>query len=296
MSSEFGRRFGRAVAAVACLAFLTAARTAVVPLPETVIPKESEHPLREPFTVRKGDVVLRGEILETEIVTVDAPISVAIAKFTDNVAAGTRLEPVLASQRTERLTGTDGRMYCGENQRTRSKFGEYMIGNWFSKYDTEVRFCFVDGDGDRRLDRVFLSGAKDKAEQGAIPIEPVPYTVRMMQPDDTHGEFELRVEKFKPETNQMTMRLYLRRNGQDASYSYVFTVDALGGHQTYPEFKTNPRKKPYPVVFSDILGAEVEVMSVDAAQGTAQVKVNRPIRMQMFKPISITYQYIFIYY
>src|SRR5688572_7902993 len=65
-----------------------------------------------------------------------APVSVAIAKFSQEIAAGTRLDPVLVPPRTSKLTGAKGRFYCGENQRTRSKFAEAMIGDMFSKYES----------------------------------------------------------------------------------------------------------------------------------------------------------------
>lgn len=277
------------------LLLLSAARTSVTPLPETMIGADAGHPIGTPFVARKGDVVLRAKIFDTEVVTLDAPVSVSIARFTDEIAAGTRLDPVLAPDKTEQLTGTSGRLYCGENQRARSKFAEAMWGDLFSKYDNEVRFCFVDSDGDNKLDKVFLSGAKDKADQGARPIEPTPYSSKMVQPDLDGGEIELRVEKFKLKTNQVIFRLYIKRNGADTTFSYIFTVQGGAGVNTYPDFRTNPKKAPYPSYFNDVLGARIGVMRVDAAKEEVEVKIARPFPQQLFKPVSIVYQTIYIY-
>jgi hypothetical protein len=286
----------RALAALSLLFLLTAARTSVSPLPETLIGVNTGYRIGEPFVVRKGDVVLRAKVFDTEVVTIDAPVTVGIAKFSDVIAAGTKLEPVLAPERTEQLTGTSGRFYCGENQRSRSKFGELMIGDWFSKYETQVRFCFVDTDNDKKLDKVFLAGAKDPVDQGARPVDPTPYSSKMIQSDDEGGELELRVEKFKPKTNQVLLRLYLKKNGAEVPFSYIMTVKDSKARQTYPDFRTNPKKVPYPAYFNDILGAEIGVMSVDPVKGEAEVKINRTFPIQLFKPITIQVQYYYIYY
>lgn len=198
MTKQRAALMTRGAAALLLLVLLTAARTSVTPLPETLMGAGTGHPEGQPFVARKGEVVLRAKVFDTEVVTLDAPVSVAIAKFSQEIAAGTRLDPVLVPPRTSKLTGAKGRFYCGENQRTRSKFAEAMIGDMFSKYESAVRFCFVDTDDDGKLDRVFLAGAKDKADQAALTIAPVAYTSRMFESDDEAGELEVRVHKFNP--------------------------------------------------------------------------------------------------
>jgi hypothetical protein len=275
---------------------LLSARTSVTPLPETMIAVDAGHPLGQTFTARKGDVLMRAKIYDSEVVTLDAPIAVSIAKFSEDITAGTRLEPVLAPEKTEQLTGTGGRFYCGQNQRTRSGFAEAMLGDMFSKYETQVRFCFVDSDADGKLDKVFLSGAKDKADQGAREIAPTAFTTKRIQPDDEDGLIELRVEKFHAKSNQVTLRLYQVRNGKDLAFSYILTVQGSLPRNTYPTFKTNPKKVPYPAYFNDVLGGSIGVMAVDAIKEEGEFKVTRNMRMQLFKPINIVYQTIYIYY
>jgi hypothetical protein len=296
MNGLIGSRQAKALLLVPMVLLLSAARTSVSPLPETMIAVDSGHPLGQSFVARKGDVVMRAKIYDTEVVTLDSPITVSIAKFSEAITAGTKLDPVLAPEQTEQLTGTGGRFYCGQNQRTRSSFAEAMIGDMFSKYETQVRFCFVDSDADGKLDKVFLSGAKDKADQGARDIEPTAYTTKRIQPDDEAGLIELRVEKFHPKSNQVTLKLYQVRNGKDLDFSYILTIPSGVPINTYPTFKTNPKKVPYPAYFNDVLGGSVGVMRVDAVKEEAEFKVSRNFRMQLFKPISIIYQTIYIYY
>jgi hypothetical protein len=289
-------RLSRRLAAVPLLVLLTAARTSVTPLPETLIGAPTEHALGESFVAHKGDVVLRAKVYDTEVVTLDAPVSVAIAKFAQDIAAGTRLDPVLVPPKTTSLTGAKGRIYCGENQRTRSKFAEAMIGDMFSKYESVVRFCFVDSDDDDKLDRVFLAGAKDKADQAAVPIAPVGYTSRMFQPDDEGGELELRVHRFLPTTNKVQFKLVLTRNGEQRPFDYILTVRGGKPRETYPTFDTNPGKQPYPAYFNDLLGAGLGVMKADPVNGEVELKVHRNFPPQLFKPVQIQVQYVYIYY
>ena len=286
----------RVATALPLLVLLSAARTSVTPLPETLMGAPTERPIGESFVARKGDVVLRAKVFDTEVVTIDAPVSVAIAKFSQDIAPGTRLDPVLVPAKTSKLTGANGRFYCGENQRTRSKFAEAMIGDMFSKYESVVRFCFVDSDDDAKLDHVFLAGAKDKAEQAAVAIAPVAYTTRMFQPDDEAGELEVRVHKFYPQSNKVQFKLFMKKNGEQRPFDYILTIPAGKPKQTYPWFDTNPKKHPYPSYFNDLLGAGLGVMKADALKEEVEVKVHRNFPMQLFKPIQIQVQYVYIYY
>ncbi|MBO9498932.1 MAG: hypothetical protein J7496_13710 [Novosphingobium sp.] len=288
----------RVAAALPMVLLLCAARTSVTPLPQTVAPDSAAPKLRTMRTVHAGDVVMRGLVYDTEVVTLEAPLSLSIAKFSQDIEAGTKLDPVLVPKKTTKLTGTDGRIYCGEDQRTRSKFMDAMLGDWFSKYESVVRFCFVDTDGDRKLDHAFLAGAKDKADQGAIEIPPTPYASRMLQPDPEGAALELRVSKLleRPEGDKLELKLFLSESGKEVPFDYLMTVEGGKARETRPRFVTDPKKVPYPAYFNDVMGGEVEVSRVDAKAGEADVAVLRPFRLQLFKPVSIRYTYVFIYY
>lgn len=292
-------RRARVAAMVPVFLFLVAARTSVAPMPETLVGMPPDFPINESITVKEGDVVLRAKVFDTEVVTLSEPVSVAIAKFSHDIEAGAKLDPVIVSQQTEGLTGTSGRIYCGENQRTRSKFAEAMIGDMFSKYEATVRFCFVDTDGDRKLDRVFLAGAKDKADQAAIDIAPVAFDQRLFQEDDEAGVLELRVHRLirkRRETDKIEFKLHLMKNGQELVFDYLLASGSGSVKQTYPLMRTDPKKVPYPSYFNNVLGAGVGVEAVDAEKGEAQIKITRNFPMQLFKPVSIQYTYVYIYY
>ena len=174
-----------------------------------------------------------------------------------------------------------------------------MIGDWFSKYEAQVRFCFVDTDNDKKLDRVFLAGAKDKADQAAVEITPVAFSRRIFQEDDDSGELTLKVDRLiqkKGQPDKVEFGLHLTKNGEDVSFSYIATVNESSVKQTYPTFKTNPKKVPYPAYFNDILGASVGIHAVDAAKGEATISVGRKFPMQLFKPVTVQVTYVYIYY
>lgn len=294
-------RFGghpvwRMAIAMPMLLVLTAARTSVAPLPETIAPATAAHPVGEAFVAKPGDVILRGKILDTEVVTLEAPVSVSIAKFSQDIPAGTRLDPVLAPPKTESLTGTSGRYYCGEDQQARSKFMAAMIGDLGSKFETVVRFCFVDSDNDNQLDQVFLAGAKDPEFQKSLQIAPTPFKRKYLQLDDEQGEVTLVLHKFKPKTNRVQFMLKLYRKGAEETFSYIGVVKGDKIAQVYPRFETNPAKIPYPSSFTDILGASISTLRVDAVKEEAEIRINRPFKMQLFKPVSITVTYVYVYY
>lgn len=298
MTTHAPRRI-RALAMVPVFALLVAARTSVAPMPETMLGTTADVPMNEVITVKPGDVVLRAKVYDTEVATLSEPVSVGIAKFAQEIPAGTRLDPVLVSEKTTKLTGSGGRIYCGENQRTRSKFGEAMIGDWFSKYETIVRFCFIDSDADKKLDKVFLAGAKAKEDQLAVDITPVGFERRLFQTDDDAGVLELRVHRLitkKNEPDKIEFKLHLMKNGAEQGFDYIRTVDKALPKSTYPVVRTNPKKVPYPSYFNDILGGGVGVMAVDATKGEAQIKVHSNFKMQLFKPVSIVYNYVYVYY
>lgn len=300
MSKLLNSRGLRALACLPVFVLLVAARSSVSPMPETMVATTADFPIGEEITVREGDVILRANVFETQIATVNEPVSVSIARFSHDIEAGTKLDPVIVSSETRRVTGTSGFIYCGENQRTRSQFAEAMIGDWFSKYETIVRFCFVDSDNDGKLDQVFLAGAKDKEEQAAVAIEPVAFERRMFRLTDAPvGTLELRVNRLIRKRNQpdkIEFKLVLLREGVPFGFDFILTVDGKGAERTYPLYKTDPQDVPYPSYYNDILGAGIGIMSVDAEQGTAQVKVNRNFAMQLFKPVSIQYNYVYVYY
>ncbi|NJO13994.1 MAG: hypothetical protein HC870_02080 [Rhizobiales bacterium] len=240
-----------ALAMLPLFVLLVAARTSVAPLPETMVAAKADVAMNELITVKQGDVILRANVFDTEVVTLSEPVSVGIAKFSQDIPAGTRLDPVLVSERTEQLTGSGGRIYCGENQRTRSKFGEAMIGDWFSKYETIVRFCFIDSNDDKKLDKVFLAGAKAKEDQLAIAITPAAFERRLFEVDDEAGVLELRVHRLiakKSEPDKVEFKLHLMKNGVEQPFDFIRTVEKGVPESTIRFPAPTPKNGALPIV------------------------------------------------
>ena len=290
-------RLGKAAAALPLLLALTAAKQAVTPIPETMVAVDTDHKVGEAFDVKPGDVVLRAHLYESFIVQTSAPMTVSIGKFTQDIAAGTKLDAVMAPDTTIRNLKSDGLMFCGEDQRSRSQFAELMIGSMFSKYETIVRFCFIDTDKNGTLDQVFLAGAREPLEQVAVAIDAIPYERRRYKMDDPHAVMELRVGKLHKKSNKIEYHLIITdRNGERRNFTYLLTVERNAAVQTYPNFKTNPKKFPYPSHYNNVLGASITTVAVDGLNQTAQVKVNRRFKTQWVKPINVVVNYIYVYY
>lgn len=289
----------RAAAMAPIFFLLIAARTSVAPMPETMVGVDTDIERGVTVNVKEGDVILRAKVFATEIATLKEPVSVAIAKFSQDIAADTPLDPVVVSRKTESLTGTSGFIYCGENQRTRSKFAEAMIGDFLSKYETIVRFCFVDTDNDAKLDRVFLAGAKDKADQQAVEIEPVAFERRKFTMDDDARTLEIRVNRLikkRGRADKIEFKIHLFDDETDYGFSYIASTNGGPIEENYPLIKTNPRKVPYPSEFPNIMGAGITILDVDAEKGEAQIRVKRNFTTRFIKPVTIQYNYVYIYY
>jgi len=290
----------RIVALVPIFALLVAARTSVNLIPETLVSVEADVPIGEIVTVKEGTVVLRAKLFETRIATLEDPVSVSLGKFSQDLPAGTKLDPVVISRNTQRLTGASGYIYCGENQRNRSRLGEAVFGSFLSNYSAVVRFCFTDSNGDGKLDRVFLAGAKKQEDQLAVEIEPVAFESRRFALEDEARVLELRVDRFIRKRNRSDKIQFLfSLTDEEHNYGFSYLASSDGGpvEQTPFTLKSDPRKNPYPSSLSEeLMGADVEIISVDAEKGEAQIRVNRSFTSRLVNPVFIQTEYVTIYY
>ena len=255
---------------------------AVFPLPDTMWP-DPDAPVGKAFTLTPGEELL----LE--------PVKVSIDRFTDEIAAGEELTAVVAPEATQAKIGGKGLYFCGRDQRGRSGLGAALLGGLASKFMPIVRFCFIDGDKDGKLDQVFLAGAKDEAMQKAIPIDSVAYRTEYLVPRDAGQYLRLRYRKYTPESNKVQLELEVYEDGKKRSFDYVLYNGSTGPLQRQvPYLQTNPRKIPYPVFFNNVMGAVVRVDGVDA-EGNARFTIERNFRPTLFRPISIEVRYIYIY-
>ena len=296
MGGWMKRRGGAVLLAAPFLMLLTAAKTSMVPLPETVIDAADGLGLNTSFRAHVGDVLMRGRVLITDRVAIRKPLTVTIARFSDDLAAGDKLTTIVADDKTRRLLGTNGRIYCGEDQRSRSKFGELMIGNWFSKFEPVVRFCFVDDDSDGVLDHMFLGGAKDKEYLGLRPIDPTPIVHEQLVRTDDAAEVRLVFKRLDADSGKLELELQLWRGGQRVLFDYLLSSDLRSPAETeWPLLKHNPKKMPYPVRFRNVLRGDIGINSVDPASQTAEFVISRPFGPVLFKPVVIQTQTIYVY-
>lgn len=280
---------------------LTAARLGVSAPPQLAMSETGSVELDKPFTAKPGDILMKAKVFDLERVKIDKPFHVSLAKFEQQIDAGTELATVIVPERARTLTGVDSNVYyCGEDLRTRSKFADVMIGDWFSKWESIVRFCFVDVDSDGKLDHMVLAGAKDKAFQTAVAIDPVAYTRIEIAPDHDASEIRIVFKQLEPKTGEIHLELQLWRNGSRQLFDYLLYGQRSGGNflspiNLYPKYKTDPKNLAYPMHFTDIMGATIGIRSINAEKSEAEFKISRPIGPALFKPVSIQYQYIFIY-
>lgn len=289
------------VLALPLLLSLTAARLTVSIPPQLVVADPSSAPQGQSVTAKVGDTLLTAKVYDLERVKLTQPLHVAFDKFTEDFEIGTQLTTVMVPSRAKENTGLDASVYyCGSDLRTRSKFAESMIGDWFSKWEPIVRFCFTDTDHDQKIDHMVLAGAKDKLLQKAVAIDPVAFMLEKVVPDEEASEVRLVFRKLETLTGELHMELQLYRKGERQLFTYLLSGNYREGKflppsELYPQFKFNPKKVPYPAKFDNILGATVEVKSVDTANGTAAFELRRPIGPALFKPINVETQMIFIY-
>ncbi|MCH7862564.1 hypothetical protein ACQKOH_03835 [Sphingomonas sp. NPDC092331] len=267
---------------------------AVFPLPDTMWPDPAVQ-IGKTLTLKPGEELMRATVKQSQKLTLLAPVKVSIDKFTDEIAAGEELTAVVAPEATQARVGGKGLYFCGRDQRGRSGLGAALLGGLGSKFMPIVRFCFIDGDQDGKLDQVFLAGAKDQTLQKAIPIDAVAYKTEYLVPRDAGQYLRLRYRKYTPESSKVQLELEVYDDGKKRSFDYVLYSGPGGPLQRQmPYLQTNPKRVPYPASFYNVMGAIVRVDGVDA-EGNARFTIERNFRPTLFRPISIQVRYIYIY-
>jgi hypothetical protein len=147
--------------------------------------------------------------------------------------------------------------YCGDDMKARSSFMAGLMGDMGSKFENIVRFCFVDDDKDGRFDHYFLAGAKDPLFLKEQPVGPLPYRVEHLVQENAADEIRLKYRKFDTTTSKISLELEITRNGAALPFEYIITPTHTGRNEQYYRMASNPAKVPYPVVFEDVLGADI---------------------------------------
>ncbi|BCA59496.1 hypothetical protein HMP06_2265 [Sphingomonas sp. HMP6] len=291
----FSQRLRAAALALAALPVTNATAQELVSLPETVLP-DGKRPIDQAFSGMPGELLMSGRIVRTEAAIADGTAKVSVDRFSDAIVPGDDLTSVLVPPTIAKNIGTD-RVFCGRDQRTRSAFTSMMIGGLGSKFREIVRFCFLDVDRDAKFDHYMLAGAKDKLLQVPRDLEPMAYhmdRLTQLHPDD---EVRLRYRKYVPSKNKVELEVEVVREGKKTAFDYILwskpTVDPL--QKLYSRMYTEPAKIPYPVLFDDIIGAEIKVLDVKPT-GEATFTLTRDFVPTFMRPETVQVRYIFIYY
>jgi len=270
---------------------LTAARQAAAPLPDMLLPAEPAHPIGMPFTAKPGDEILRAQIVKATVVKLDVPFKASLDRFAHDFQPGEQLTPVLL--RPEKR-GDVKMIFCGPDQRAISKFAAVMIGDWASKFEKIVRFCFEDQNNDGKFEGFILAGAKDPALQAVNAITPIAYSQSDMVPYDNASALSLVYRKFVPETRKLVFDLKMTVDGKVQRFDYINSMPKGVMQEDRPTYQTNPQKIPYPVHFDNIVGANLGVNKVDG-DGHAEMVINSDFKPTLIKPVDIQMQMIYIY-
>jgi len=281
--------------AVPFLVSSASARISIYPMPETLLPDNGVR-MRTPFVARPGDILMTGRITQTEIAIAEEAIEVKVDKFTDTIAVGDELTPVIAPDSTTAVLGGNGKYYCGRDQRGRSVLRSALLGGIGAKFEAIVRFCFIDADNDHKFEQFFLAGAKDPAMQKPIDITPVAYHSLYNQQRNPGDVIRIKYRKFDARNMRVALDVEIMRNGVKQAFDYILWSKPTGTRleTLYPRMLTDPKRLPYPVVFSDLMGAAVSVDGVSPL-GDATFTIKRNFQRTLFRPVSIQVNYVYIY-
>lgn len=281
--------------ALAALHVTSATAQELVSLPETVLP-DGKRPIDQAFSGMPGDLLMSGRIVRTEAAIADGSAKVSVDRFSDSIVSGDDLTSVLVPPAVAKNIGTD-RVFCGRDQRSRSAFTSMMIGGLGSKFKEIVRFCFLDVDGDAKFDHYMLAGAKDKLLQVPRDLEPMAYHMDRLTQMHPGDEVRLRYRKYVPSKNKVELEVEVTREDKKTAFDYILwskpRVDGL--QKLYSRMYTEPAKIPYPVLFNDIIGAEIKVLDVKPT-GEATFKLTRDFTPTLMRPETVQVRYIYIYY
>jgi hypothetical protein len=188
----------------------------------------------EERTLAMGETILTTRIGYAAAAIPSAPIAATMADLPVELAAGEQLLAATAQGATRAMLGNGAQVFCGvpikaavpappPGERGRRRF------------DDLVRPCFVDADGDRRLEGAFLVGTRRPEDRVLVPIPPTPYETVANVPLANSSftffvgagpilYFEAQLEGHRPTINGV----YLMTNGREQALQIGRSVRSLG--------------------------------------------------------------------
>ncbi len=230
-----------------------------------------------------GGIVTRSPVAKAPVATLQEPVRVAIASIEQSLPTGTQLFYVSVGGEAAARLGQAPEAYCarqnvnaGTAVRAILDHAAFGILSPLNRSGAFSTHCFIDGDGDGRLDTAFLSGARRQADLAPQPIAPAAVTIERGLPAE--GVAEGRIVFAGP--NRRGTRLSFRLEAADAS-----------GRTVQQEVRGEFEVRALPRTLT-IQGAVISVRSYDSATRSVRLRLIRPMAPGGFgftPPPQVTY-------
>jgi hypothetical protein len=237
------------------------------PYPAVLLASDDQ-PGRE-IDAEAGAVITRSVAMQAPTARLGAPIRLDIASRDQSLEAGAELRFVgVAGDAAERLPDAPEafcavpRVGAGAAARVVLDTAAFGLLRGLNRSAPLSTHCFVDADGDDRFETVFLSGARRDADIVPRSIDPLPATITRHQPIE--GVSEGRIVYAGP-TGRRARRIAFR-----------FETASPAGEAVEQEVRSVIDVDDLPKTIR-IQGAEIEVLSFDAASGRARMRLVRPM-------------------
>lgn len=233
-------------------------------------------------TVTRGDIIYRQAVGTAYIATLASDVTISIAGKSTSLPAGSRLSVArVDGDAAKQITGNHG-VFCSESQNNwnmaagvanLATLGLFAAGR---RHSAQIRFCLVDTDGDRLVDKAFLAGANRKEDQEPVAITPAAIDVRKDVALPGESEARLRFGGSAGIFGNVAIDLEVVENGQKLAFSNGRTLIS---------------KKSLPETVS-IFGSSLTVLSYDETTKTANIRLNSgfsPIQYNITTTTTTTY-------
>lgn len=254
----------RAIACLIMIGLLTAARLPLLGTRPLIVPINENPALNTDFEVKVGEAIVAGRFMDWSQSRLDTSTTVSVDRFSQNVYSNTPLKKFGATIQSVKRTGLKSDWYyCGPEIRTQSELKYQLFGSVFGNVENLVRFCFSDENSDNRFDHVFLGGAKAPALQVARAIDPIPFHLLGLQPDEDRRELRLVLARIEPQSKSILLYARPYQDNKVFSYGSFSLYDPENGDESKQKEKSSFEYDELPVAMKDVLGYDLVIKSVD---------------------------------
>lgn len=236
-------------------------------------------------SVADGGVITRSRVVRAPVATLHAPVSMAIASVEQSLPAGSRLVYVtVGGDAAERISPApeafcaSPRLRVGDAARVALDASFFGLFGGIGRTAPISAHCFIDRDGDGRLDAAFLSGARREDDLEPVAIPPLDAVIERDQPLTDVTEARVTVE---PDRAGRRLTLFLE------------TADARGQRTRREQrARVNVGELPKQVM---VQGAAITLLAFDPRTRATRLRLDRPMDPGGFgfrPPPQIVYIYI----